>query len=66
MTSKEREKRNDARRLACALAARANDAGFMTWLARNLHYMPQQLAQDVRSLDEYTAEKVREDFDAEN
>lgn len=66
MNSDEREKRNNTRRLACALAARQGDAGFIQQLARMLHYLPEQLSQDIGDLDAYTAETVRADFEADS
>ena len=46
----ERENRNNARRLAYALYQRAEDECTVERLARILHYMPEQLAIDMKCL----------------
>lgn len=57
----DRERMNNARRLAFALYGRSEDAASIAQLARILHYMPEQLRVDIIDLESYTAEKAAED-----
>lgn len=59
--SAENERRNNVRRLAYCLYQRLDDAETISRLATMLHYMPDQLRQDIRDLESYTAEKVNAD-----
>lgn len=59
--SKENEKLNNVRRLAYCLYERMDDAATVKQLATILHYMPEQLRQDIADLEAYTAEKVQAD-----
>ena len=59
--NRENEKLNNVRRLAYCLYDRVDDTAFINRLAMFLHYMPEQLQQDISDLEEYTADKVRSD-----
>lgn len=59
--SRENEKQNNARRLAYCLYQRKDDAATIKRLAAILHYLPEQLRQDIADLESYTAEKVKKD-----
>lgn len=59
--SKENEMLNNVRRLAYCLYQRKDDAATMKQLAAILHYLPEQLQQDIADLEAYTAEKVQAD-----
>lgn len=63
--SAENERRNNVRRLACALYQRSEDAAAIQQLARILNYIPDQLQQDIKDLETYTAEKVSADREQE-
>lgn len=66
-----RERRNNARRLAYALYGaiggawsqpkNADISPIVQQLARMLHYMPDQLVTDIKALEDYTREKACED-----
>ena len=62
---RERERRNNVRRLAYAIYQRAGDGAFIERLAGMLHYMPGQLAKDIEALESYTAEKAQQDAEAD-
>lgn len=71
-TQERRERRNNARRLAYALysaigGAWCTDAQNPTIqrLAQILHYMPEQLVKDIKSLEDYTREKACDDAEEE-
>ena len=66
------EKRNNARRLAYALYSAIGGAWCtdpehptVKRLAQILHYMPEQLVQDIKDLEDYTRAKACEDSEAE-
>jgi transcriptional regulator with XRE-family HTH domain len=64
--SRENERLNNVRRLAYALYQRADDSLFINRIATLLHYMPDQLRQDIQDLESYTAEKVESDRPCED
>lgn len=71
-TQERREKRNNARRLAYALYCAVGGAWCtdpehptVQRLANILHYMPEQLVQDIKALEDYTREKACEDAEEE-
>lgn len=71
-TQERRERRNNARRLAYALygaigGAWCTDPTHPTvqTLARVLHYMPEQLVEDIKALEDYTREHASADAEAE-
>ena len=55
------EKLNNVQRLAVCLGQLADHTPTVNQLARILHYNPDQLKQDIKDLESYTSEKVRED-----
>ena len=57
---------NNVRRLAYCLYQQKDDEATVKRLATILHYLPEQLRQDIADLEAYTAEKVRSDREAEN
>lgn len=59
--SRENERLNNVRRLAYCLYQRKDDEATVKRLATILHYMPEQLQQDIADLETYTAEKVQAD-----
>lgn len=59
--SKENEKLNNVRRLAYCLYQRIEEPTTIKQLAAILHYLPEQLRQDIADLEAYTAEKVSND-----
>lgn len=69
----QRERRNNARRLAYALygyigGAWCQDAGIdpqVQRLAQLLNYVPSQLIEDIKALEDYTREKACEDAEEE-
>lgn len=63
--ARQRERCNNTRRLVYALYQRSEDAAFIQQLASLLHYMPEQLKEDISDAESYTAEKVREDSERE-
>lgn len=63
--SRENERLNNVRRLAFALYERRSDSLFINRIATLLHYLPEQLAEDIADLETYTAEKVQADREAE-
>lgn len=71
-TQQRREQRNNARRLAYALYGAIGGAWCtdptsptVQQLARILHYMPEQLVQDIKDLEDYTRAKACDDAEAE-
>lgn len=63
--SAENERRNNVRRLAYCLFQRCEDPAFISRLASLLHYIPDQLRQDIADMETYTAEKVNADRENE-
>lgn len=71
----QRERRNNARRLAYALysviggawcaESAADISPAVQRLASILHYMPEQLVTDIKALEDYTREKECEDAEKE-
>ena len=59
--SKENERLNNVRRLSYCLYECVSDAATVKQLAAILHYLPEQLKQDIIDLEEYTTEKVKAD-----
>lgn len=59
--SRENEKLNNVRRLAYCLYQRIEEPATIKQLATILHYLPEQLRQDIADLEAYTAEKVNGD-----
>jgi len=59
--SGENEKQNNVRRLAYCLYQSKDDAATIKRLAAILHYLPEQLREDITDLEAYTAEKVQAD-----
>lgn len=59
--SRENERLTNVRRLAYCLYQRKDDAAAITRLASLLHYLPEQLREDIADLERYTAEKVQAD-----
>lgn len=57
----ENKKLNNVRRLAYCLYQRKDDTAAITQLAAILHYLPEQLREDIADLEAYTAEKVQAD-----
>lgn len=74
-TQERRERRNDARRLAYALYSAIGGAWCcgsaadihptVQQLARILNYIPEQLVNDVKALEDYTRAKACEDAEEE-
>lgn len=64
--SRENERLNNVRRLAYCLYQRKDDAAVITRLAALLHYLPEQLREDIADLESYTAEKVQADREQQN
>ena len=52
-------KMENARRLAYALASRAEDPAVVSVLAKLLNYYPEQLQQDMSDLDDVLREALR-------
>lgn len=59
--NRENEQQNNARRLAYCLYQRREDTAFIKRLAALLHYMLEQLTEDIADLETYTAAKVEAD-----
>lgn len=69
----QRERRNNARRLAYAMYSAIGGAWCqeksaditpaVQQLARILNYLPEQLVEDIKALEDYTREKACEDAD---
>lgn len=59
--SRENEKLNNVRRLAYCLYQYKDDKPTIKQLAALLHYLPEQLREDIADLEAYTAEKVQAD-----
>ena len=59
--SRENEKLNNVRRLAYCLYQYEEDIPTIKQLAAILHYLPEQLQEDIADLEAYTAEKVQAD-----
>lgn len=64
--SRENERLNNVRRLAYCLYQRKDDASAIPRLAALLHYLPEQLREDIADLERYTAEKVQAGREQQN
>lgn len=57
--------RGNAHRLAVTLRQFSEDANAVNQLARILHYMPEQLQEDMEAIDVYISQLEREEGEKE-